>query len=146
MNAMNEFAKPGGRSFLTAALRKAKVVRHSKHLRRPGMVALPRHESHSGRSRVPARRHPFAKATAQNETGPLDAMRTNIITVMQYGGQECPPSRFKGRKGAPYTPEALAAFGAFATGSADFRPSSIITTDDTMKIVEYEPSKIPAQR
>jgi len=36
-----ELAKPGGRSFLTATLRAAKVACDSKHLWRAGMRALP---------------------------------------------------------------------------------------------------------
>ena len=45
-----------------------------------------------------------------------------------------------------YAPEALAARAELPTVSDDFPPSSISTTEDTMKMVEYEPNKIPAQR
>ncbi len=48
--------------------------------------------------------------------------------------------------GQPYAPEAFAARAELPTDSDDFPPSSISTTEDTIKIVEYEPSTIPAQR
>ena len=79
---------------------------------------------------------PIRKSYSAERDGPsgCDAHEHYIRDAIRRSGMTALP--IQGTQRRFYTPEALAAFGAFATGSADFRPSSIITTDDTMKIVE----------